>query len=209
MDRLITVTRWNREILESVGFADARCVMQGVDTERFRPRPPLGRLGERFVIFSGGKLEFRKGQDIVVVAFRRFAERHPEALLVVAWQNPWPGTAQKIAESPHGTGAPPLDASSGQLNIGAWLMANDLPAGSFFDVRLLSNRAMPDLLREVHVAIFPNRAEGGTNLVAMEAMASGIPCILSANTGHLDLIEPGNCYPLESQRPITGAGRTG
>jgi glycosyltransferase involved in cell wall biosynthesis len=54
------------------------------------------------------------------------------------------------------------------------------------------------------VALFPNRAEGGTNLVAMEAMACGVPTILSRNTGHTDLIEDENCYPLVEQRPLSG-----
>jgi len=33
-------------------------------------------------------------------------------------------------------------------------------------------------------------------------MACGIPTILSANTGHLDLIHSNNCYPLLSQRRV-------
>ena len=51
-----------------------------------------------------------------------------------------------------------------------------------------------------NVAVFPNRGEGGTNQVAMECMASGIPVILSRNTGHLDIIEDGNCFTLDDQR---------
>ena len=35
--------------------------------------------------------------------------------------------------------------------------------------------------------------------MAMEAMASGVPCILSANTGHLDLLSDDNCFPLLKQ----------
>ena len=33
--------------------------------------------------------------------------------------------------------------------------------------------------------------------------ASGVPCILSANTGHLDLIEDDNCYPITNQAEIS------
>ena len=43
-------------------------------------------------------------------------------------------------------------------------------------------------LAKADVALFPNRCEGGTNLVAMEALASGVPTILSDNTGHKDLV---------------------
>ena len=62
---------------------------------------------------------------------------------------------------------------------------------------------MPTILREMDVAVFPNRAEGGTNLVAMECMACGLPVILSRNTGHIDLIENDNCYTLDDQRQTT------
>jgi hypothetical protein len=37
------------------------------------------------VVFSGGKLEHRKGQDLVIRAFVRFVQRHPDAVLVTAW----------------------------------------------------------------------------------------------------------------------------
>jgi glycosyltransferase involved in cell wall biosynthesis len=65
------------------------------------------------------------------------------------------------------------------------------------------NEQMPAIYAKADVALFPNRAEGGTNLVAMEAMAAGVPCILSANTGHLDLIAPNNCYALTTQKPYS------
>jgi glycosyltransferase involved in cell wall biosynthesis len=61
---------------------------------------------------------------------------------------------------------------------------------------------MGQVVREADVALFPNRCEGGTNLVAMECMASGVPTILSANTGHLDLITSGGCFPLERQKVV-------
>ena len=52
------------------------------------------------------------------------------------------------------------------------------------------------------VAVFASRYESGTNLPAMEAMAMGLPVVLSANTGHLDLIDEARCYPLRDQRPV-------
>ena len=63
---------------------------------------------------------------------------------------------------------------------------------------------MPEVLREVDIALFPNRCEGGTNLAAMEALASGFVCAISCNTGHLDLVMDGNCIPLRSQGPVNG-----
>ena len=65
------------------------------------------------------------------------------------------------------------------------------------------------LLKRVNAAIFTNRGEGGTNLVAMEAMASGVPVIISNNTGHVDIINEDWCYPLTKQKPISEVGAEG
>jgi glycosyltransferase involved in cell wall biosynthesis len=83
---------------------------------------------------------------------------------------------------------------------------NGLAENQFLDLGAVPNPLMPPILREMDAALFPNRSEGGTNLVAMEAMACGVPVILSANTGHTDLIDGGNCYALELQRAVSGNG---
>ena len=70
------------------------------------------------------------------------------------------------------------------------------------------NRLMPDVFREVDLAVFPNRCEAGTNLVAMEALAFGLPCLISQNTGHLDIIQNNYAIPLTVQKPIEGLGAT-
>jgi glycosyltransferase involved in cell wall biosynthesis len=91
------------------------------------------------------------------------------------------------------------------LDVLAWAGASGVGPDHIIDLGVMPNARMPALLREMDVALFPNRAEGGTNMVAMEAMGCGAPCILSANTGHLDLIEGDNCYPLEQQGVLSGA----
>ena len=67
---------------------------------------------------------------------------------------------------------------------------------------------MPEVFREVDIAVFPNRCEGGTNLFAMEALSSGLICAISSNTGHLDIIKNNNCLPLMSQSQVKMADRT-
>jgi glycosyltransferase involved in cell wall biosynthesis len=66
------------------------------------------------------------------------------------------------------------------------------------------NPLLPPVLRAMDVAVFPNRCEGGTNLVAMECMACGVPAILADNTGQRDLVAPGACLPLATQGPVPG-----
>jgi len=198
---VVTGSGWNAEVLRRHGLDRVINCPQGVDLALFAPGPRVGRFAGRFVVFSGGKLEYRKGQDLVVAAFKRFHARHDDALLVTAWHNPWPAAARGLSVSPHVNGAPGVD-TGGRLDVSGWLAANGLPAHAFVDLGLLANAATPPLLREVDVALFPNRCEGGTNLVAMECMATGVPVILSRNTGHLDLIADDNCYALDMQIPM-------
>ncbi len=197
---IVTGSTWNADVLKRHGFTNVRNCFQGVDPGLFTPGARTGRFAGRFAVFSGGKLEYRKGQDLVVAAFKKFHARHPDALLVTAWHNPWPQAAQGLARSAHVAGPPPV--TDGRLDVTGWLTMNGLPVDSFVDLGPLVNTATAPLLREVDAALLPSRCEGGTNLVAMEAMACGVPVILSRNTGHLDLVGADTCYTLDFQIPM-------
>jgi len=209
LDLVITGSRWNAQVLTQMGIKKVAYVMQGVNTERFsksadykKPHP------DKFVIYSGGKLEFRKGQDIVLAAFKVFHEKHPDSVLMTTWHNPWAAISQDLALSPYGFGAPKIEGEH-HIDIAEWCARSGLPPSAFIHIDRTPNEQMPQIYAQADVALFPNRAEGGTNLVAMEAMASGVPCILSANTGQLDLITMDNCYYLREQSSYTNASHQG
>lgn len=199
---IVAGAAWTEDLLRGHGIDRVKVVIQGVDARIFQPRPRRRGADGTFLVFSGGKLEYRKGQDIVIAAWREFHRRHPDSQLVIAWNHPYAEIAETIAISGLVTPAPPPWGSD-QTPMAKWLGENGLPAGSFRNLGSVSNRLMPDMLCDVDAAVFTSRAEGGTNLVAMEAMACGVPTILSANTGHLDLIEDGNCYPLRAQGRVS------
>jgi glycosyltransferase involved in cell wall biosynthesis len=203
---IVAGSTWNLQLLRA---AEVPCtlVLQGADPTKFHPAPRAGWFAGRFAIFSGGKLEYRKGQDIVLKAFRIFAQRHADAVLVTAWESPWPEGARGLGTS---IGlAPVCFHSDGRIDAAGWAAANGIPADQFIDLGAQPNSEMARLYREMDVALFANRAEGGTNLVAMECMACGIPVILSANTGHLDLIAPDRCFPLTHQSPTSAPDQEG
>lgn len=205
-DKMIVHSTYNMNLLLEQGVENVVATFQGVDPSEMGPLPPAGRFGDRFVIFSGGKMEFRKAQDVVLAAFIRFHARHPDAVLATAWHNVWPHTAASIAESPLGVTAPIIGAD-GRLDIRGWAAANGAPMDAFIDLGFLGRDQIAPVLADCHAAVFPNRCEGATNLVAMEAMACGAPTILSANTGHHDIIRDGVCLPLTRQTP--SANRSG
>ncbi|ABC23720.1 glycosyltransferase family 4 protein [Rhodospirillum rubrum] len=216
---IVSGSSWNQMVLEAHGLTNARFCPQGIDPSLFHPAPRAGLLAPgAFVVFSGGKLEYRKGQDIVLAAFARFHARHPEALLVTAWHNLWPESLETLRESALVSSLPEIDGQ-GRLKIKAWAAAHGLPAEAVIDLGPLTNAQAPRLMREADLAVFANRCEGGTNLVAMEAMACGVPVALSANTGHLDLIAGSRqlgepvCWEMRGQSAIAelsgDLGRTG
>jgi glycosyltransferase involved in cell wall biosynthesis len=231
-DALLVGSTWCGAGLEAAAAAldgaplpPVKAFMQGVDGSLFKP--PTGvrrRPGARFRVFSGGKLEWRKGQDIVVAAFREFRRRHPDAdaELVVAWANPWRTTVLTMANATHTAGVPaatrqqvleanataPLprtDADYVDENAALldWLEANGLDRRDVVPLIPVHHRYVPQILRAVDAALFPNRAEGGTNLVAMEAVAMGVPTALARNTGQADLVDflggDDGCWPLGNQ----------
>ena len=200
---MIAGSSWNAGLLRAAGIRNVAMVLQGVDCELFCPRPSTGRFAGRFVVFSGGQSSFRKAQDLVLLAFRAFAQRHRDALLVTVWHSPWPERAQSFAVA--ASLPPPPTRADGTLDPAGWAIRAGLQAEQFLDLGSVPNCELPLVLAEVNVALFPNRAEGGTNLIAMECLASGIPTILSANTGHLDLIARTGTFAARRQRPVIAA----
>jgi glycosyltransferase involved in cell wall biosynthesis len=202
-DTITAGSTWARDVLHARGVPQARVCIQGVDPALFHPAPRRGYLKDRFVIFSGGKLEFRKGQDIVIEAVKRFRERHPETLLICLWDNPLIGGffINLMDRSPHHPGILDHVGKDG-INWPALIQSVGLPPESVKILPMTENWVLPRIIGEADVALFPNRCEGGTNMMAMQAMACGVPSILSANSGHLDIMEDGACLPLRRQGPV-------
>ena len=131
----------------------------------------------------------------------KFQQKHPEALLIFAWANQWPKIMSTIENSKFTEGQP-IVTQDGVILIDEWLTLNGLPSDSFVNLGMPANKDLPEYISAADMAVFPNRCEPGTNLVAMEAMAMGLPCVIAANTGQLDLVSEDRCYPLYDQTPV-------
>jgi glycosyltransferase involved in cell wall biosynthesis len=201
---IIAGSTWGASILEKCGIK-TKTIIQGVDLDLFRWTPKK-YFKDKFVVFSGGKLEYRKGQDILIKAFSIFASRHSDVVLVTAWRSYWENTVfGSINRS--GVCEPLLPSKDVKQSIYDWTVRNKINPQQVIHLDVVPNRLMPEVFREVDLAVFPNRCEAGTNLVAMEALAFGLPCLISKNTGHLDIIKSNNCIPLTEQRAIPKEGR--
>ncbi len=200
-DLLLAGSEWQCELLRSAGLTNVSTFAPGFDGRRFHPGPKKNLFPGRFVVFSGGRLDFRKGQDLVVAAVRAFRESHPETLLIHAWQHLWPEHMTPFSSDRHVSGLPRY--VGGQLLTAPWLAANGLPADSVVDVGLVSNTVLPDIVREAHVGLFASRAEAQPSTAMLECMASGVPCIVSRNTGHTELAHEAIGYPLHAQSTVS------
>lgn len=175
---------WCLDRMQEAGITNGQVLIQGVDHSVFYPRPrvPDGK----FKIFSGGKFEYRKGQDLVIAAFREFAEDHPEAHLVCAWWNPWPQLILQALglmdlELPNAGNGPQEDFFS------ALLIANGISEDRFTILPRLSHAGLAEAMAQTECGLFPNRCEGGTNLVMMEYAATFSPVVANTLTGHSDV----------------------
>jgi glycosyltransferase involved in cell wall biosynthesis len=209
-DSLVCASDWSARLLRAHGSKPVTMIHEGIDPSQFFPGPRSGVLDSgRFYVFSGGKVEFRKAQDLVLLAFREFAARHDDGVLVAAWHSPWP----QISEGYQGRLSVPLRLNSdGGLDIRRWVVENGIAPKQFIELPLMQNTGMPAILREMDCAVQVSRCEACTNLPAKEAMACGVPVILADNTGVRDLIDADNCVALKHQTPIelkSGIGTAG
>jgi glycosyltransferase involved in cell wall biosynthesis len=201
-DAVATACQWGEECLRRAGVEHVVNIPQGIDPERFSPsRAVRRRWLDRFVVFSGGKFEFRKGQDVALRAFQIFADRHDDALLVTAWHNPALGSAATMRSSPYWPFEVQRDDNFADA-LGRWMIKTGIDPARVCVLTHIDNCWLPEIYGNTDIGLFPNRCEGATNLVMMEYMACGRPTIATAFAGHLDIVTDANCFPLRSSTPL-------
>ncbi len=199
---------WCAEILSRHGLPGSPAVVQGVDRSVFNPHENAKTcFGERFVVFSGGKLELRKGQDLVIRAFAALQQRHDDVLLVNAWFNPWEWSRATMAASPHIRFV--YEGASHAAAIDGLLAANGVDPENVLTLPPKPNAAMARIYKNTDCGVFPNRCEGGTNLALMEYMACGKPVIASGWSGHRDVVSRDDAILLHPSRTIEVAHTDG
>ncbi|MEY4939832.1 MAG: hypothetical protein RIQ93_1567 [Verrucomicrobiota bacterium] len=170
-DTLFAGSSWNTCKLVEAGCKRVETLIQGVDFERFQPQP--APVSKAFVVFSGGKYEFRKGQDYVIAAMRQFMANHSDVVLLTAWHNPWPQSMASMKNSWLINPECPMDG---------------LPPDRLFQLPAIPNVKTPAVYAMANIGLFPNRCEAGTNMVMCEFMACNRPVIASYAHGHKDVL---------------------
>ncbi len=191
VDRFVVLNRESAAELQSVGLGDvpAELVPNGVDGRRFAPvgaaeratvRSRLGVSPDELVALFVGRLEQRKGIDILLQAWTDLVRRPGAPRLLIAGPGrlaPWARKAQT-------------------QGLDEW-------------VRFLGGRDdVANLYRAADLLVFPSRAEGCPNAV-LEAMASGLPVVASDVAGNREVLggdgKVGRLVPVESPGALADA----
>ena len=192
---------WCEQILRQHGIERTAAIFQGVDAAIFNACENRKTFFEdSFVVFSGGKFEFRKGQDLVIRAFQVLQERHADVVLVNAWFNHWEASLRSMAASPHIDFA--YQGGEHCAAINRLLSANGVDLAGVVTLAAKPQIAMARIYKNSDCGLFPNRCEGGTNLALMEYMACGKPAIVSNSSGHRDVANDGNALLLKDLSPL-------
>lgn len=179
---------------ERVGIQKSRLhlIPNGVDTDRFRPAQPGDPRPEgfpfsrpdHFVIGTVGRLEPIKNQILLAQAFVELVQNNPDE-------------AGRLRLAIIGDG--PLKNNIGQILREARLDDRLWMPGSRTDI--------PEILRAFDCFVLPSLAEG-TSCTLQEAMATGLPIVVTDVGGNSDLLaggKYGKLVPLEGSHKIAQA----
>jgi glycosyltransferase involved in cell wall biosynthesis len=163
-DHILTVSELARQTYLEAGIAAERvhAVLLGADTELFTPPADSERSGPLRFVFSGATIH-RKGFDLLLDAFARVRREEP-------------GVSLRIV-GPRGDAFGLLAAAS---------------AGSegIEFIGPIGQRELADEFRRADCLVLPSRNDS-YGLVVAEALAAGLPVLVSSQVGAQALVLPG------------------
>ena len=122
-------------------------------------------------------------------------------MLLTNWYNKWPHSFNTMAVTPH-IKFSGLAENNYNHTINKILTDNGIDLRRVISVPPVPNTSLARIYKNTDIGLFPNRCEGGTNLVLMEYMACGKPTIASYNSGHKDILTSENSIKIEEMKQI-------
>jgi glycosyltransferase involved in cell wall biosynthesis len=186
-DQVWVPTAWGRDILVRAGFelARLRVVQEGVDAARFRPSP-LPEPRDLFRFLCVAKWEERKGTaDLVRTFCREFGPSEPVELLMHCHNVYLPDTDVRTLVSRE------IRRATGRDHHPRVSVASDR----------LPLEGLIRLMQGCDAFVVTTRAEGW-GLPILEAMACGLPCIVTDHGGHRTFADGTNGYLIAVERMV-------
>ncbi len=155
-----------RDQLIKAGIRDVRVFQRGVDSARFHPgkrreavRESLGVPPEGALVLYAGRLSKEKSLDVLLKAFMRLANQHPDSRLLVAGEGPHRRSLVRSFRSPG-------------IIFTSWKRGEELAT----------------LFASADIFALPSSTET-LSLVSLESMASGVPVLAMNAGGVRDIVE--------------------
>jgi glycosyltransferase involved in cell wall biosynthesis len=176
MDELWTPSHWGAQVFAESGVTrPIYLVPLGIDPERFHPGPPRQHMREHTLFLSVFEWGTRKGWDVLLRAYRAAFRPTDAVLLVLKIDHRTPGTnpAREIAT----------------------LLPHPAPPVALLYNQPFSATRMAELYRSADCFVLPTRGEGW-GMPALEAMACGVPAIVTDWSAPTEFVTGANGYPL-------------
>ena len=136
-------------------------IPNGLDSAKYDSLPPFGTfrkkycIGDKKIILHFGRINFKKGMDILVKAFAEVSRSRDDVLLVIA--------------------GPDNEGYKSQLET--WITEENITSKVLF-TGMLQGKDTLEVLRDADIFALPSYTEN-FGIAVVEAMASGLPVVIS------------------------------
>ena len=181
VDDVWTLSHWGKQVFENSGVKkDVKVVPAGVDLNLFNPwREPLVPRSDKFRFICVGKYEHRKGYDVLCKAFAEEFKQNEKVELIIM------GDSIKMFDQG-------FNVYKEILNL---RLPSDRAEFQIVEGMLPNYSDMGRLYTSADCFVCPTRGEGW-NLPLIEAMACGLPSIVTNWSAHTEFANEKNCYLL-------------
>ena len=160
---------------------DVRIIPSGVDTEKFRPPAEKRKKGKKKILMSGRVAEYAKGLTVLENAFKLLLSKRDDIILEI--------TTDEYFRH----------------------FENRFQGENFILTKWVDQDGLPSVYRDADIVVVPSIWMEPFGIVAVEAMASGVPVIASRVGGLQNIVvdgetgflfEPGNVIELMEKLEI-------
>jgi phosphatidylinositol alpha-mannosyltransferase len=141
-------------------------IPNGIDLPRYQHLPKVKKEPVETILFIG-RLEQRKGVKYLLKAFQSYAQKHPNAQLIIAGDGP---DRERLE-----------------------MLADDLKLQNTAFLGFVSEELKHELLARADLLCSPALFGESFGIVLLEAMAAGTICVAGNNSGYIDVMQgPGS-----------------